>query len=158
MKGQVEIVRATENELAAVANLVYLSILYHQPLDSLTVVTDATKASVEKESLRRLTNPQYVSFLAKNEHGFCGVVTAFNFNAGVINSGKKMLRIEDLFVKEEYRRRGIAQLLFEACSAYAVQNEIDTVTLNVLSNNECAVAFYKHMGFEVSAYKMIKQL
>lgn len=158
MSEEVEIIRATEHEWQAVAGLVYSSILYHQPLDSLTFVTDTTKASVEKESLRRLTNPQYVSFLAKNENTFCGVITAVIFSAGIINSGKRMLRIEDLFVKEGYRRRGIARLLFGACNAYAAENGIDTVTLNVLSNNEKAVGFYKSVGFEISAYKMIKQL
>lgn len=61
----------------------------------------------------------------------------------------KCLYLEDLVVKEAYRRTGVGQLLFEATLKAA--KEMNAVLMNwqVLDWNEPAIAFYKKYNAEL---------
>uniref|UniRef100_A0A7N0V6N3 N-acetyltransferase domain-containing protein n=1 Tax=Kalanchoe fedtschenkoi TaxID=63787 RepID=A0A7N0V6N3_KALFE len=57
--------------------------------------------------------------------------------------------VEDLFVREGYRRNGFGKMLLSAVAAQAVKMGYGRVELVVLDWNENAFKFYKKMGMEV---------
>ena len=63
--------------------------------------------------------------------------------------GKQYLSIYDLFVNEEYRRKGYATKLLDRVIDIAENLRIDTISLIVDKNNKEAVRLYFKHGFEI---------
>jgi GNAT superfamily N-acetyltransferase len=60
--------------------------------------------------------------------------------------GKPGLYIEDLFVDEPYRRRGIGGALLRYVARLAIQRDCGRLEWSVLDWNEPAINFYKQLG------------
>ena len=60
--------------------------------------------------------------------------------------GKPGLYLEDLFVKPEYRGRGIGLRLFRALAHIALERDCGRMEWSVLDWNEPALTFYKQLG------------
>ncbi len=56
------------------------------------------------------------------------------------------LYVEDLYVRLEFRGRGIGRALFEACALEAERRGFDRMQWYVEDWNESAVSFYQQMG------------
>jgi GNAT superfamily N-acetyltransferase len=61
-------------------------------------------------------------------------------------TGKPSLYIEDIFVDEEYRHRGVGSKIFKHLTSLAIKNGCGRLELSVLKWNEPAIKFYKKMG------------
>ena len=57
--------------------------------------------------------------------------------------------VEDLFVREPYRRRGFGRMLLSAVAAQAAKMNLGRVEWCVLDWNENAINFYQEMGAEI---------
>ncbi len=57
----------------------------------------------------------------------------------------KRLYLEDIIVTEEYRKKGIGTLLFNAVVKQAADSNSNGISFQVLNWNEPAIAFYKKM-------------
>jgi ribosomal protein S18 acetylase RimI-like enzyme len=63
---------------------------------------------------------------------------------------KHTATINSIYVKPEYRRKGIAsELINEVISELSVKEEIIRLDLNVNTQNERAVKLYQKLGFEI---------
>ncbi|MDF2958823.1 MAG: hypothetical protein K0S39_558 [Paenibacillus sp.] len=62
-------------------------------------------------------------------------------------SMKRSLILNDLFVKEEYRKQGIAQLLLDEAKNYAKQMNAKGLELCTAIDNERARRLYERNGF-----------
>jgi GNAT superfamily N-acetyltransferase len=61
-------------------------------------------------------------------------------------TGKPSLYIEDIFVDEEYRHRGVGSKIFKHLTGLAIKNGCGRLELSVLKWNEPAIEFYNKMG------------
>ena len=61
---------------------------------------------------------------------------------------RKVLYIDDLCVDQPFRRHGIGAKLYRYVLDTAKENGCDSVTLNVWSVNDDALAFYRSMGMQ----------
>jgi len=61
-------------------------------------------------------------------------------------SGRWGLFVEDIYVAEPYRGRGIGLALFGHMARIAVQRQCAVMTWNVLDWNKPAIDFYRHIG------------
>ena len=59
------------------------------------------------------------------------------------------LHLEDLYVQQEYRQRGIGTLLIECCVKYTHSLGCKRLCWEVLDWNENAIRFYKKLGAEI---------
>ena len=73
-------------------------------------------------------------------------------------TGKPMSYIFLLYVKPEYRRRGLGKLLLARAEAWARQQGHDRIGLQVFLSNQNALDFYRHAGFESQSLWMAKSL
>lgn len=57
--------------------------------------------------------------------------------------------IEDVFVREPWRKRGIAQFLLTQALTYLKANHLHDANLMVLTTNHSALSLYESVGFSV---------
>ena len=85
------------------------------------------------------------------------VLYFYNFSTFV---GKYGIYVEDLFVREEYRRNGYGKLLLQTVCQIAKEKDCGRVEWWVLNWNERAINFYKSLGAvpmdEWTVYRLTK--
>ena len=57
--------------------------------------------------------------------------------------------INKICIKDEYRRRGLAQKLLDICFKEVRENECMVITLEVRTSNEKAIKLYQKNGFDI---------
>lgn len=67
---------------------------------------------------------------------------------------RKIVFINDLCVKEEYKGMGIGRLLFEKAVSYGREIGVDSLELGVWEFNEDAIKFYESMGMSTKDRRM----
>ena len=108
-------------------------------------------SSYEEESVfenyiwvNRLTKPNIKTVGAFDGEELIGIVL------GVQNPRKKMnhiMEINSMYVKEEYRGKGIGKALIDRLLSEIDTNEVEMIRLSVVSTNQQAIALYKKIGF-----------
>lgn len=58
--------------------------------------------------------------------------------------------LSKLYVKLEYRRRGLSRILLDKVLSFAESNNLHAVYLTVNKHNDNTIAVYKHIGFEIT--------
>ena len=69
----------------------------------------------------------------------------------VARSGASELHINNVAVREPYRRRGIGQVLLEQILAEGRRSNIPTAFLELRAGNQAALALYQDCGFRITA-------
>ncbi len=58
-----------------------------------------------------------------------------------------IVEVENIYVDEEYRNKGIGKLLFNECHKWSLMLRAKRFKVKALTNNEEAIAFYRKLGF-----------
>ncbi len=95
------------------------------------------------EYAKKLAHTADIFFVRKEETdiGHCAVYLN-NSEFGYISS---------ISVNKEYRRMHIGSKLYKKVDKLAISKGIFTIRLKVFAQNQDALRFYKHMGFEVAS-------
>jgi len=103
---------------------------------------------IEEEELRRDgfgANPRFRALIAEWSEQPAGYAVFFPYYSTWTSRG---LFLEDLFVREQFRGRGIGKTLLAAVARIAVQENCYGVHWEVLDWNEKAIEIYKALGGE----------
>ena len=87
-----------------------------------------------------------ICFVAEIDEKIIGFITAAEKKVPSYRQ-VKVAELENIFVKEEFRNKGIGKKLMEAFVNWAKELKVDKVAVNVFALNEKAIAFYKREGF-----------
>lgn len=133
----IQIRKATEQDLPKVFKLV-------KEFASFLEKTDKVHTSVDDF----IKNQEYYScFLAENMKGetmgYALFSTMFHTWSG------KSIYLDDLFVKDEYRRCSIGTMLICSLIDYAKSQDVNNLNWQVLEWNKTAINFYKKLGANV---------
>ncbi len=87
---------------------------------------------------------------------FIAIETENNHTVGFIQlyptfssiSMKRSFILNDLYVRDEYRKRGIAEKLLEAAKSYAYQTKAKGIGLETAINNDIAQRLYVNNGYK----------
>lgn len=71
---------------------------------------------------------------------------------------KKSVFIHAIYVKQEYRSRGVSDSLIKYLEEYCKREGLDTIEGNVTTNLTQAIKFYEKQGFKIKRYLMVKKL
>lgn len=66
--------------------------------------------------------------------------------------------IEDVFVKEDFRGKGIGSELIKKAIYYAEESRCEHVSLNIDPNNKTVRNFYEKLGFKLDSLGMVFHL
>lgn len=97
-------------------------------------------------------NPKYEAYLAKIGDKYIAYLIFFmNYSSFL---ALPVLYLEDIFVLEKYRKRGIGQLLFNFCVKIAKERNCGRIEWHVLDWNKPGINFYeKNRGKHLSNWK-----
>jgi ribosomal protein S18 acetylase RimI-like enzyme len=96
-------------------------------------------------------------FMAEDEnHAFVGYLWVGEGTN--MMTGLKHGYIYDIFVKEEFRGKGIGKILLEKAQSYSREKGYSRILLMVSANNETAMKLYSKMGFKAEQIYMAKAL
>ena len=139
MTDSIQIRRATADDMPAVHSLIRELAVYEKAEDSV------------------FTNPQMLAedaFQSDREWFFCYV--AVHKQEGVVGIALsyyaystwrgKMVYLDDLVIRENWRRQGIGKLLVERTIAHAKEAGANMIKWQVLDWNEPAIRMYEKMG------------
>lgn len=102
---------------------------------------------------------RYIAIAAVDEAGdMAGFCIAQIKNKSLMIAGVKVAYIDDMFVRREYRRRGVASFLYEEVKARAKAAGAVRVDLMVWNFNESALELYKSLGMTPQRYIMEQKL
>ena len=92
-------------------------------------------------------HPSFEVLIAEDEGTACGF--AFYFFKYSTWTGRSTLHLEDLFVREAFRKRGYASRLMVALAKEALARDCRRFEWQVLDWNQGAIDFYESLGAEV---------
>jgi GNAT superfamily N-acetyltransferase len=88
--------------------------------------------------------PRYEAFLAMADGVPAGYVTFYFTYSSFL--ARPSLYLEDIYVREEFRHRGIGRELFRFCRDIAKERGCGRMDWQVLAWNEPAIRFYEQAG------------
>jgi GNAT superfamily N-acetyltransferase len=109
---------------------------------------ESQEVLITEEQLRRDgfgPDPKFRAIIAEQDGHAAGFAFFFTSYSTWTGSG---LFLEDLFVKEAFRGRGVGKALLCQLAGIARQEGHHTIRLDVLDWNESAIKFYKSLGAE----------
>lgn len=131
-----------------------ISLACKEQIDNLSVLFDQYrvfyKQSSNLEAARkflegRFQNNDSVIFTASNNEQIVGFTQLYPSFSSV--SMKRIWILNDLFVKEDYRRRGVAKLLISAAKKYGHKTGALRIVLATQSSNIAAQTLYESCGY-----------
>ncbi|WKA56699.1 GNAT family N-acetyltransferase [Planococcus shixiaomingii] len=132
------VVQATVKDLEGVAELFDLyRVFYEQEKDM-----DAARNYIEQ----RLENEDSVIFAVKDGDKYLGFTQLYPMFSSV--SMKRMWILNDLYVAEEARKRGVGEMLMEKAKEFAIETGAKSLVLSTAVNNYSAQRLYEKLGYK----------
>ena len=95
---------------------------------------------------QRLTNKESTIFFVEEDDVCIGIVQLYvTFDS--LELSKKII-LYDLFVRSEYRKKGIGAMLMDASKDFAKNNGITGIELSTAISNGTAQRLYESLGYE----------
>ena len=111
--------------------------IHHNALDIFTLTCERFKEMLE--------NRELYSFIAYDDNQPIGVMNFF-FKVTTF-TGRKILYIEDLFVREASRRKSVGRLFIEKAKSIAKELDCEEIELKCAEWNENSAALYEKNNF-----------
>jgi len=112
--------------------------------------TEKTPDSVFKNTFRTaMQSPSLITLFIIEEDGvpigFVNLMTTFS-----IWSHGKMLVLDDIYLKEEFRRKGYGKTIMQFVENYAKENDFKRLQFQSTPTNPEAKSFYNALGFDAN--------
>ncbi|PFH87975.1 GNAT family N-acetyltransferase [Bacillus sp. AFS088145] len=134
-----EVVRAKSEHITEVANLFDQYRMFYKQESNLNGAIDFIT--------ERIHNKDSVIFLVKEEEQYMGFTQLYPSFSSV--SMKKLWILNDLYVTETSRQKGVAQLLLNAAKKFAIESKAKALDLQTAIDNKSAQALYEKNGYQV---------
>lgn len=134
---QIQISAVEEKDMREVYELYKEFAAYEKLEDYFSATLEEIKKLMFEEKLLHM--------LKAEEEGKIVGVAAYYYQL-VSFPAKKVLYLEDIFVKENHRGKGIGNLFFERLEEIAGENDCLKMTWKCLAWNQSSRAFYEHIG------------
>ncbi len=136
-RGDISIRNASPEDVEIIFDFICELAVYEKLRDDVTATPD-----ILMESL--FVKRQAEVIIAEEEGRALGFALYFhNFSTF---KGRACLYLEDIFVKEEHRGRGIGKMLFKRLAQIAVERGCERFDWAVLDWNKPSIEFYKSLG------------
>jgi len=136
----ISIRKATRQDMAAVLQLIRELALYEKAPEAVTV----TEEQLARDGFG--PQPLFHIYLAETGDGHIAGMAFYNFTYSTWKG--RILYLDDLIVRERYRRLGVGRQLFRQIARVARQAKVAQMRFHVLDWNEPAIAFYKQMDMD----------
>lgn len=115
------------------------------------------KYKVEEFYEKLINNDDKIILVARDNDIVLGYVYGFIQDNGSLYN-KKVAQLDALYVKEQYRKNGIAKNLIKEFIKWADEKEVAYVELSVCKDNTNAISLYESEGFNIDKVYLRKEL
>ncbi|WP_028400608.1 GNAT family N-acetyltransferase [Ectobacillus panaciterrae] len=136
-----EVYQATLSDLKGVSNLFNLYRMFYKQQSNLN--------GAELFISERLKNEESVIFVAVDQGKYLGFTQLYPSFSSV--SMKRTWILNDLYVHQEARKKGVAQKLLETAKEYALSTGAKSLELQTAPGNKDAQRLYEKNGYKVDS-------
>ncbi len=109
----------------------------------------AEEIEQEKSIARYLDMPECLVYVAKQQNAIIGFITGhFCELVSTVSKPVQMGSIDELYVLPEYRKQGVATLLYKKLETTFIEYGVEQVFVEVWAFNHNAHRFYEDSGFQ----------
>jgi GNAT superfamily N-acetyltransferase len=132
----VRVARESDTDALTALMYEYIVVFYKSPSPSIEKLQSLIQMLLEGR--------EGIQFVAESDGRIVGFTTLyFTYSTTRVN---KIVMMNDLYVIEEMRGKGVAGKLFEACSTYTNDNDYAAMVWETAKDNKRAQRFYEKMG------------
>jgi ribosomal protein S18 acetylase RimI-like enzyme len=121
-------------------------------------LTDELRETGVAYKRSQLSNDDAITYLARRGEPLVGYVTAEIQTPPPIVEQVQECHINELFVREDARRQGVASKLLTRIEDWARANDCESVKLRVDSENRAAIELYETGEYTIERHNMKKPL
>ncbi|MEK6897851.1 MAG: GNAT family N-acetyltransferase [Nanoarchaeota archaeon] len=121
-----------------------------------------SKISLQKIPINNKKIKKEFDFIFKNQRRFMlvseenRIITGYLIWILLTDTFQKTGYVDDLFIKKEFRKKGIAKELIKKFIKVAKNKGVKKFRLNVNVKNKKAIKLYNKFGFKITHYEMQK--
>ena len=143
-----KIVELNRNEINSVVKLWGKLSDYHKNFDDYMMPSSYWKEYMREYFENDIDKQNRITFIAKNKNKYVGFIKAEIRTAPEMFGGFKTGYISEVFVNEDERGNGLALSLMEKAFEWFKTKDVESIRLNVNSQNIRAIRFYERLGFK----------
>ena len=147
--------KAEKEDIKDIQDLRYLLAKHDKSLGLDIVETKWGYTDVGKKDLEYFLNEQYI-YVAEENEKIVGFITAEIFKKKAWYT-VQLGSINNIFVLEEYRNKGIGKALMKTAIDALKEVGITNIQLDTYNKNSNAIKFYEGLGFEKCNLQMLYQ-
>ena len=151
----INIRQANKKDVPNIMNLLSIVLEVHASIRPDIFISGTTKYTIE-ELEQIIDDPNKPIIVATNEndevigYGFC--IYEYINQPSMFPS--KIIYIDDICIDPAYQHQHVGTKIFEAIKQLAIDNNYDSITLNVWEGNDSAKHFYEKMGMKIRKTNM----
>ena len=146
IKLQMEIRKATFNDFEKILSLNKDLFLFEKKFTD-TFNEDWSYTNQGKEYFaRKIANSNSIFFVAEIDENIVGYILGY-IDSYPVRNINPIVMLDNLFISENYRRKGIGSKLFQEFLKVAKDNGAKRLQVKTYSKNKEAIEFYKKQGF-----------
>ncbi len=155
MENKIIIRKAEPRDLTAIVEMARAMADYHHSLDAY-YKTSASYKNLEEDLAEEFEDKDSALLIAEEDRKIIGYFRGMIEPAPMYLAPKKIGVVYDLFIKPEYRGKGVGKKIFQAALGWFQDRNVKNIELNVDARNEPGKNFWKQHGF--SEYKIRMRL
>jgi ribosomal protein S18 acetylase RimI-like enzyme len=139
--------KAKPSDLAGIQRLSHALFDYEDQFKHEYNLSWSYEAAGEKYFQKRLKSKKALVFVVEEKDRLIGYTIAFidNFSYRKPNP---ICEIENIFIEDKYRQRGIGKALMEAVRKKAKSRHVKRLRVGAIAQNKSAIKFYHAQGFK----------
>jgi len=131
---------------------------YHKNLDEFFSRRNDGHINFRDYVVENWKNPDYAIAVAEHQDHVVGYAIAYLQEFPPIFLQEKCCYISDIVMDENFQGKGHGKALINFLVDWAKTKEVQRMELHVLHNNENAIMFYRHLGFEPFMLKLCRKI
>lgn len=153
--GEKNIRKATGKDFAELLDLMMENMKHHIRLSKLSWESlEKIKKEQAKELRKDLDSTKTTILVYENEEKILGYVTLSLLKKSPYLKPKVRGSIDDLFVSQKFRRKGIGRDLINSAISLLKSKGVRDISISVVSRNKDAISAYEKFGFKEDIKKM----
>lgn len=133
----------SKNDSISLMNFINELVDEHAPIGANKKVNRKEEDEYIKKSIKEIKEKKSINFLAEIDKKIVGYIKIIRLYGKSNHVGEL-----GMFVKKDYRDKGIGELMIRQALKYAHKEGIKIVKLSVFANNNRAIHLYRKLGFK----------
>ena len=148
---------AKKSDLNGLMKLLEEMVIYHTKIDKY-YKSFSKFSGLKDEAESWLSNKDMKVLVAEDESGLISYAQVSVEDAPTYATVSRIGVVYDMYVREPYRRSGIANQMFAEVMDWFGKKKIKNIELSVDARNTAGVKYWESLGFSVYKFRMRKDL